>query len=438
MRVRVVDNSAVPTSEFINELIKDHETARDTMIADYQKYRGESLDILTRSFDDTTKINRKLANDFRGEIVDQIVGYLFGKPVTYTLDKAVYPNEGAYNKDNTEFDGFLWRTRMPDLDAETAKQASIMGCAVRLCYIDSDGEISVTNIDPWEVIFVGDSSAMRYYQIGSDEHWYVEWYDHVYKTIWEEDGTGIFKAISQEPHLFGVLPLIEFPNNEERLPDFRKVESLIDAYDLAMSDAQNELEEQRLAYLAFTGEVVITPETVQAARQTGAFNIPEGGDAKFLIKQINDAFLENHKKTLRENIYRFSRSVDMTDESFSGATQSGEARKWKLLALENRASTKERKFEKSLITQFDCLSTAWLTKGFSIQARSVSWTFDRNIPVELSSEAQTTALLRGMVSERTRLENLSIVRDVEQEIAEMAEEATVDLDAAEGGEGTAE
>jgi SPP1 family phage portal protein len=124
----------------------------------------------------------------------------------------------------------------------------------------------------------------------------------------------------------------------------------------------------------------------------------------------------------------------MTDQKFSGSDQSGEARKWKLLALENKAAIKERKFAKSLRQMFRVLATAWQVKGFTLSADNINFVFDRNIPLELSMEADTTNKLKGMVSERTRLSNLSIVNDVEREIEEMQAEQTVDLDVVDTGD----
>jgi SPP1 family phage portal protein len=119
----------------------------------------------------------------------------------------------------------------------------------------------------------------------------------------------------------------------------------------------------------------------------------------------------------------------MSDESFSGSTMSGEARKWKLLGLESRAGTRERKFSAALREQFALLANIWALRGIAITADMISYQFDRNIPIELSSEAKTTLDLKGMVSEQTRLSLLSFVDDPKQEQADMESEATVNLDA---------
>ncbi len=418
-------------------LIKAHETTREAMIADYQAYCATNVPILSRTLADTNKINNKLVNDFRGEIVDQITGYLFGRAITYTLDKEAYgSNETAYKKDNAEFDAFQKRVEIADLDAETGKRSSIMGVYYRICYIDKNGKENVSLLDPWNVVYISDELAFIYTDISTDDtapRYRIELYDAVNITTYEEDDKEEFIEISVEPHMFGLMPIIEFPNNDERLSEFAKVETLIDAYDRTMSDAQNEIEEFRQAYMKMIGVDPPTPEEAAQARASGCYAVPPDGDVAFITKDINDAFLEHHKQTLRENIYRFSATVDMTDQKFSGSDQSGEARKWKLLALDNKAAVKERKFSKSLRQMFRVLATAWQIKGFTLSADNINFVFDRNIPLELSMEAATTNQLKGMVSERTRLSQLSIVGDVDREIEEMQAEQTVDLDAVDTG-----
>ena len=157
-------------------------------------------------------------------------------------------------------------------------------------------------------------------------------------------------------------------------------------------------------------------------KRQGAFSLPEGADVDFITKQINDVFLENHKKTLNQNIYKFSSSVDMSDESFSGASQSGESRKWKLLSLEFKAITKERKFATGLRSMFKVISSSWNTKGFELNYLDVSFTFNRSIPIDLSYIGDVAVKLKGIVSDRTLLAQLPFVNDIEKEMETIAEE----------------
>jgi SPP1 family phage portal protein len=229
------------------------------------------------------------------------------------------------------------------------------------------------------------------------------------------------QPVSQQPHFFDRVPLIDFQNNRELLGDFEKHESLIDGYDRLVSDAQNEIEEFRQAYLIFKG---VTPdaETIKQAKESGAFGCEKEDSIEYLTKQINDQFVENQKKTLRENIYRFSKTVDVNADTFTGSGASGEARKWLLLALENRGSKMALKFQSGTHRMFRVLSSSWKRKAIGIEPDAIEVTLDRNLPVELKTEAEIQQALNGVVSNRTRLKLFSPVKDVDAEMKEMEEE----------------
>jgi SPP1 family phage portal protein len=420
-----IDLSAELSPEAIGILISQTYADRLEYLRLYNAYKGEGLPIQSRTFTDTSKINSQLANDFRGEIVDQLVGYLFGKPITYSLD-------GEDQRQQDYFQTFLSRVDIDDIDSETAKISGACGVAYRLLYIDADGIEQVEIVYPWEVLVCSDVQTIRHYDalVGSTlKHVAFVYTDSSISRYESVYGSSVFGLVETTPHYFGGVPIVEFRNNDEYQSDFGKVETLIDAYDRAVSDAQNEIEEFRNAYMIFTGGGTLEPEVLEAARQAGAFSLPEGCGATFLTKAVNGDFLESHKSTLKSNIYRFSKTVDMSDESFSGSTMSGEARKWKLLGLESRAGTRERKFTAALREQFQLLTNVWSTRGVTIPPDTITYQFDRNIPIELSSEAETTGKLKGMVTEQTRLSLLSFVDDPKQEQADMESEAVVNLDA---------
>lgn len=298
------------------------------------------------------------------------------------------------------------------------------------------------NIRPWEVIFIYDSTldelqyAMIYYEVDLiDYHGKpikrtkVEWYDYKNITFFIENEKGDFELDLNNPtnpHLFDHIPVICYQNDDAILGDFEKVENLIDAYDRTLSDAQNEIEEFRIAYLAFYG-VEPTAEVLAEAKRTGALGFPDKKSetfAEFLTKMLDGAaqFLENHKKTLNENIYKFAKAVDMKDEQFSGSAMSGESRKWKLVGLENKAIIKERKFTKATRTMFTIIASAWKKKNIKIIPEDIQLQFTRNLPVDLLYYADVSGKLKGQVDEETRLSLLPFVKDVNQTIKKMEEE----------------
>jgi len=450
--VHLVRLNGQVTSQIIKELISDHAPRAAKMRALYKRYKAEidGVPIFTREMPDGNKINNRLNNDFFSDIVDTKVGYFAGEPIAYGLDKTNYTgedgelNEVDYYKHLGVIDKFKIHNNIDDLDAETAKMAAICGYGARLCYIDTDGYERVINIPPWECIFISDRSigepqyALRYYTItdNGEETTRVEWYDYTTVTFYVLRGDEYVLDDTEDakPHMFERVPLIEFPNNDERLGDAEKVLSLIDAYDRTMSDVNSEIEQFRLAYMVFYG-VEIDQDTIERAKQTGAFGLPnyDGNErAEFLTKNMNDVMIENHLNRLEENIMRFSKSVNFSDDNFAGQA-SGVSLKFKMLGLESKCIISERKMISALRQQFKVIGSAWEKKGINIDFSNFIFQFKRNFPLDIQTEAQATALLRGHVSEQTRLGLLSFVDDAEYEIELMRKEAeeafSVNLDA---------
>lgn len=422
------------TSQILEDLIDEHAVTKAKTLALYERYKTSRVPVFDRVFDDEGKINRKLNNSFDSEIVDTKVGYFIGHPISYQIDEE-QDNSEAFDK---VVQNFNLRSDIADLDAETVKVATICGYAGRLLYIDVDGEERAMLLYPWETIAVYDRSihelqyAMRYYTITvkegkeTKELIRVEWYDRENVTFYIEsrDGQGFVlddtEPVNPKPHLFDEVPVVMFINNDEQQGDAEKVLELIDAYDRAISDVNSEIEEFRLAYMLFYG-YSIDEEIIKQARKTGAFGLDvktEGVGVEFLTKQLNDQVIENHLDRLEANILRFANSINMTDEQFAG-NASGVAIKYKLTPLENKCITLERKMTAALRQQFKILCTAWAKKGINLDYINVFFGFKRNLPVNISDEADSTGKLKGMVSEKTRLSLLSFVDDVEWEIEEM-------------------
>jgi SPP1 family phage portal protein len=436
-------------AKIIQKIIDAHKTDRDRMIGLYERYKAEvqGVPILQRDpieyeeFETgqikriDNKVNNLLNNSFDAEIVDTKIGYMFGNPISYSVE------DGA-EKAESIIEEFNLRSNIEDRDAEWGKKAAIAGYGARLAYVDIEGNERVINIDPWEVVFLSDGDisepiySLRYYPVGNaargeKQAYKAEFYDDTLIHFFESKDGGNYVEAGTKAHLFEYNPLFGLPNNEELKGDAEKVLSLIDAYDRTISDASNEIEQYRLAYLVLRGAGA-DEETMQQLKATGIFQLfDEKEDVNYLTKDINDTMIENHLNRLEDNIMRFAKSVNFSDESFGGNI-SGVAMRFKLLSLENKCITMERKMIAALRYQFKVLFSAWYKRhGLKKEDYLKVWyTFKRNLPANILEEAQTSAALKGFVSEETRLSILSFVDDVKFEIEQMKKEAEekIDLD----------
>ncbi|MCX3306602.1 phage portal protein [Bacillus sp. NEAU-CP5] len=428
------------TPELIADIIAAHKSDHDRMKNLYDRYKAEvqGVPILTREaieYEDFEtghvkridhKVNNKLNNSFDSDIVDTKAGYLFGHPITYEFDDK--RETGTTSSGKQMIDDFNTLNNIADEDSEWGKMATICGYGARLAYIDRNGNERVKNIEPWEAVFLSDGNihepeyALRYYETYNGQK-KAEFYDS--KTIYyfSTKDSSAFTLDDKTPHMFDGCPLFGLANNKELKGDAEKVLSLIDAYDRTLSDASNEIEQYRLAYLILKG-LGADEDTLQQLKKTGVLELyDEKDDVSYLTKDINDAIIENHLNRLEDNILRFAKSVNFSDESFGGNV-TGVAMKFKLMALENKCITMERKMTAALRYQYKLIFSAWATKN-KAKAEDylkVWFGFKRNLPANVLEEAQTTAQLKGMVSEETRLSLLSFVDDVQYELKKMEEE----------------
>jgi len=433
----------------IGKYISNYSDSAKSLSGLYKSYTAESLAIHRRSPATGRSSCNKLANDWRGLIVDQCVGYMFGSPISYSIAKDAVVDEKKRVEYQKTLDEFLRLNSIEDLDSETGEMCGVCGFADRLLRINSAGEITIMLLEPWNTIRVtdrdGNETDVIYCYQGEDEQGNsilkAEVYDknniYFYKQIngTTQGNTAVY--VEDRPsvsHNFIDIPVVRFLNNSNMIGDFEKVNRLIDSYDKLVSNNQDELDEFRQAYLTIIGASIASDE-VRKMRETGVIELPEDSAMSFLIKDINCEFNKHQLEVLKSNIYRFSKTVDMGDSDFSGGGQTGESRKWKLLGLENKAKKKERKFVAGLRDMFYLVCGVWKSSGIDLNYNDIRFSFTRNLPVELITAADVASKIAGIVSQRTLVEQMPFVTDVEEEMRRIEDEKTdyLDIDSV-GGE----
>lgn len=432
---KITEEGGIEVS-LLNEIIALHELKKHRMIRKYRRYRTDegAVPIHNRDMPESTKVNNKLVNDYFSEIVDTKVGYLFGNPVVSQVDKSmVRGGATAYDDIAIKMQSFRKNSSLDDMNGETCKMAAICGYDAALAYIDREGEERVMRVDPWEAIIISRTEytepdyAIRYYTTW-DDHTIAELYDrtkvYTYDSPSTAGGSYVFKGA--EYHMFDYCPLWGIPNNAELQGDADKVFSLIDAYDRTTSDFNSEIEQFRLAYMLFFG-VEPDEETIEKLKQTGALHVPptEAGESPnnimYLTKQMNHAALDSHLDRLESNIMRFAKHVNFTDESFGG-NLSGVAMRYKIFHLETKTKYFERKHDAATMYMYKVIASAWKKKGIDLDWTTIENKYSRNLPINVTDEAEAATALMGIVSRRTALSTLSMVNDVDREMEEIERE----------------
>ena len=230
--------------------------------------------------------------------------------------------------------------------------------------------------------------------------------------------------VEKREHLFNYCPLQGIANNKELMGDAEKVLSLIDDYDKVLSDNSNEVESFVHAYMVFKN-LNVDNDTIREAQRNGAIKIPpvgssnKEGSVEFLTKNINDGFTEHHLDRLRDNIYRFSKTPNLNDDSFGSA--SGISLKFKLHGLETKCGMFEAKMMDAAQYMWKLLCAIWEKKNITVDPLQITMEFTRNFPLDTLTEAQTVqALIGAGIPKEVAYSQLSFVDDVDY-VMEMIE-----------------
>ena len=251
---------------------------------------------------------------------------------------------------------------------------------------------------------------------------YVDVYDRLCVTRYIYNAGQLTMTSDASPHYFDDVPVVEYVNNEQRRGDFEGVMSLVDAYNKAESLTLDDMEDFTDAYLVLKGMGGTSSEDVDELRKNKVLTLDEGGGAEWLIKNLNDTYIENIKTRLQKDIHKFSAVPDMSDESFAG-NASGVAIKYKLIGMEQVRSRKERGFKKGLQRRIELIAGMLQTKGAAkIDFRDIEITFTPNIPANLQEQSGIVKTLYGMVSQKKLLSLLPFVSDPSAELDELKRE----------------
>ena len=431
-KIKLDRNVDVTNPKVIKYVLEQHK-AEKTRVEKLIQFYNNQNDIMNRTYDDPKKPQNKLSNPYAAYITNSSVGYFLGKPVTYkSNDESLLEELTKVMKYNDEVDN----------NTTLAKYASIGGYSYELLYADEKANARFKALSGDELAVVYDNTleenylfAIRYFNekvLDGDkdkEITKVEIYtDAVRNDLGEviENGKILYFILDGEElkpdpsnedtfHYFGDVPVVAYDNNDERYGDFEKVKSLIDAYDKTQSDSANDFEMFTHAMLVVSGYVVDS-EDANDINNKYMINFQDAdGKAEYLIKNIQDAALENYKNRLNEDIHKFANVPNMSDENFA-SNASGIALKFKLMGLENITGIKESKFKKGLLRRIELICNFLKIKSnIDYDFIDIEPVFTRNRPVNEVEISQMMRDLTGILSEDTLLSMHPMVTDVEDE-----------------------
>lgn len=379
----------------------------------YDYYRGEQS--VDKGETVRGRPDNRLRAPFPRYITEVHTGYFLGLPPTVAYGGAAGARYAALSR---ELD-------LPHLYFDIGRDLSICGAGFALVWAERGG-VKVCRCDPCGCFAIrsGDAgapllAAVRLFASGRGETRGVLYTaERLVPFVW--DGTGVTLGAAEE-NLLHTIPLLPFYNNCQGVGDFAMVTGLVDAYNVLLSGALDDMQSVANAFLALYGMQGTTQRDIEQANRSRILSLSEGGRAEFVVKNLNHEALGQLEVNLRRSILQLSMTPDLCDEHFAG-NSSGVALQYKLWGIEQVRAAKERTFTDGLRALL-----AVLTKGERLLGRSVDLTggevtFYKNLPQDNAALAETLLSLSPLLSQQTILENLPWVADAQEELRRRAAE----------------
>jgi SPP1 family phage portal protein len=447
------------TAQKVQKIIQENAPIADLRIKWYKRYSTEKLPITDREppsylADDATAPDNRLVLSYETEIVDNRANYLLSNPLMVTY-KEEGESEEVQNQRSEIIRDFQKSTDFQHLLIETTKFAGSGGASAVVAYLKDNPaggnpEISLLPAWPWQYVIERNAdqtetvSAVRYwYSSGIDDKGntvyqaHAEYYDKENVYYFKGNQASSIPSASSWPnlklntetypegkqkHMFNEVPLFELANNNQLRPSFYKVISLIDAQNALHSDFTNEMETFRHAYMMLTnfcGDV----DTAKALRDARFISVDDGGDAKYITKEINPEAFITITDQIDKAIERFSGNLNYSDpEVYGRATNLAISTRVK--PLENNAKALSLQMDCMLTDMFKVVAAYWsITTKFEWDWKKFAFVYTLDKPVNEVETAEMVAKYREMgLSFETVIEQLPFIKNSKAELERIKEE----------------
>lgn len=406
------------------EIVQDYIELHKQHIRRYEYLRNLYVgfyDLFREPENASWKPDNRLVVNFARDITDSFVGYAYGLGITETTeDEKLNDSIQEFRKDN----------EMDDHEVELAKYFCEYGHCFEYFYQDEDARTKVIVCAPTELFVVYDRAvrrralfAVRYgYTTDSSDMTVIQ------GEILTRDSIRRFydqNIVEEYANPYGYIPVVEYIMNEERLGIYEGVANLIESYNHTISEKANDVDAFADAYLAVLG-AELDEEGLYKIRDNRIINLYGTDNARdvvvqFLQKPTADGTQEHLLDRLESQIYQKAMVVNFGANGF-GANESGDARAYRLLQMDNLAAFTNKKFKKSIMKRYK-IFCALPTNSASPDAwQDVEIVFNPNVPKNITEEITNAKNVAGIVSKKTQLSLLSIVDDPESELERIDEE----------------
>ncbi|MGL6187052.1 MAG: phage portal protein, partial [Clostridium chrysemydis] len=211
-------------------------------------------------------------------------------------------------------------------------------------------------------------------------------------------------------HIFGRVPVTHGVLSYEKEDDtiYSDIKGLQDAFETNLSDISNEISDFRNAYLKFLNSQ-IDEEAVKQMKKLGILQFPnEKGNAEWLIKNINDTFIQNTLNTYEDKIYQLACHINANEKMQSNT--SSLALRARLNAMENKCTLNTNAHKDIVKKRVEFICKYLNIYGKEYDSKDINIKYTPNIPQDDLMMAQILSQVpEGTISKETGRSQFSFI-----------------------------
>lgn len=311
-RVIFTDVEAITSENVIavlNEAYVTHARNSAEISYLYGYYRGRQ-DIQKKEKKVRPEINHIVTENRANEIVSFKTGFLVGEPLEYVSRKS----DEKYSEALTKLNDFVYLEGKKRKDQDLAEWFYICGTAFRITLPkeqqnENEAPFSINTLDPRSTFVVYSSSlghkpmlGVHYIKHNDGSRTFYAYSDKFLYVIENGAITNKFEDFTGQPHLYGGIPIVEYPANNARLGSFEIVKEMLDAINQVASNRVDAIDQFVQSLLVFCNCDIDT-ETLEKLRELGAIKYKSDSSNPASVDVINQELNQTETQTLVNYMY---------------------------------------------------------------------------------------------------------------------------------------
>jgi SPP1 family phage portal protein len=386
-----------------------------------KRYYDSQTDAIL-NYEMTDRSNIKIPVNYIQKFIAEEASYTAGNKLNFTSN----------NNDKNALEAIRLHTRhwSEKYNKELVKHGLIFNEAYSLFYIDDIKGFSSLICTPLDSYILQDDYGnielfIRFFRkkFDSSKTLYADVYTNEDITHYTVNGTSFIQILNSniDENKFSKIPVAILPIGEVSESIYSICKGLQDGYETTLSNIINEICDLRTSYLTLTG-VELDEDKIKDMKRLGIMNLPsEKATASWLIKNINDNFIQNALTTLEDKMYQLTSHINHNADLASNT--SSLAMKNRLIGLQQRCTNIIQALEDCIKVRLQFLfEYVYKKTGELYDYRDINIIITANLPSDDLMFSQIWSQVSDKISLETGLSQFSFISNPDIEIKRLKQE----------------